>query len=960
MTSPLTFGSLAFLNPWLLAALAALPILWWLLKATPPAPLRERFPGVAILLGLEPPEKTPHRTPWWLLLLRLLAAALLIFAFAQPVLDPRPKLAEGGGPVIVALDDGWASAPDWETRREAAREIIAQAERAGRPVALIGLADPPLEDERLRIEPRAASEALGLLEETYPKPWHPKRGVFLTVDFPPDSQVIWLHDGLDGPGAGAFAASLAEVSARALGPAQTARGLRAEPPGEEPGKLKLTALRAEEGPPETARILAWEAPENAAPRALASAQAEFAAGETTAAAEIEAPLDLLNRVAFLTLEQGRSAGGTALLDGRFKRKRVAVVSGERAREDQPLLSGGHFLREALSPIAEVRNADLLSLAAGGGGGLAAFDAVILVDVGAFAPSEASALEDWVQKGGTLIRFAGPATLAAADDSGGFKTPDPLLPARLRPGRRDLGGAMSWGEPQPVAAFEEASPFAGLLPPPDVLVSRQILAEPDVDLPPKIWARLTDGSPLVTAERRGAGSVVFFHVSAEPSWSSLPLSGLFMEMLGRVLERSAAFGGPQQAQALASSETAALWTPAVLLDAYGETRTADAAARPVSGARLSEARVDSDAPPGVYERDGAQIALNVIAPETLLLPLPPLPANVVQEALGGAPERPLKPLLLTIALLLLAADAVGTLFATGRLRPRAGALGAALLALGLSLSLGAADSYAQSAKRPPEDPNLGKAEEAALAGSFGYVLTGDSQLDDISRAGLYGLSQHLIARTAIEPGPPEGVDLETDELSVYPFLYWPISPSQEAPSSAAVAKLNAYLRQGGMIVFDTRDDYLALDGRAAPGAEALRRVALGLDLPPLAPLDETHVLARSFFLLRDFPGRWDAGDVWVEAAPNAAEVEDAEALGFSNDGVSPVIVGGRDWAGAWAMRPGRGSWAGPGDPVLPMPEGGEARRETAIRFGVNIAMYAYTGSYKSDQVHIPMLLERLGR
>lgn len=215
------------------------------------------------------------------------------------------------------------------------------------------------------------------------------------------------------------------------------------------------------------------------------------------------------------------------------------------------------------------------------------------------------------------------------------------------------------------------------------------------------------------------------------------------------------------------------------------------------------------------------------------------------------------------------------------------------------------------------------------------------------------------RTSIEPGPPEGVDVERDELNVYPFLYWPVTAGQEAPGSAALAKLNAYLRQGGMILFDTRDAHLAFDGRPTPGAEALRRLAQGLDLPPLAPLNERHVLARSFFLLKEFPGRWDGGEVWVEAAPNAAELEDAEALGFSNDGVSPVIVGGRDWAGAWALRPSRGGW-GPGDPVLPMPEGGERRRETAIRFGVNIAMYAYTGSYKSDQVHIPMLLERLGR
>ena len=101
----LSLGTLAFLNPWLLAALAALPALWFLLRATPPSPARLIFPGVRLLLGLEDPEKTPDRTPWWLLLLRLTIAALVIIAFADPVLNPR-KGVRGDGPVFVVLDGG--------------------------------------------------------------------------------------------------------------------------------------------------------------------------------------------------------------------------------------------------------------------------------------------------------------------------------------------------------------------------------------------------------------------------------------------------------------------------------------------------------------------------------------------------------------------------------------------------------------------------------------------------------------------------------------------------------------------------------------------------------------------------------------------------------------------------------------------------------------------------------------
>jgi hypothetical protein len=265
-----------------------------------------------------------------------------------------------------------------------------------------------------------------------------------------------------------------------------------------------------------------------------------------------------------------------------------------------------------------------------------------------------------------------------------------------------------------------------------------------------------------------------------------------------------------------------------------------------------------------------------------------------------------------------------------------------------LSLGmVADANAQSADEE-------QALRAALDGALGYVITGDPKTDDVAKAGLYGLTRILIERTSVEPAEPEGVNLETDELAVYPLLYWAISESQPRPSDEAIASLNDYMRRGGMLVIDTRDRNLALGSGDTPGTRALRRLTAGLDLPPLSPVPEGHVLHRTFFLLDEFPGRWRGGKVWVEAAPPEDIEEVAKEGGFKNDGVSPIIVGGHDWAGAWAMTEA-------GRPMLPMSgRGGERQREMAYRFGINLVMYAYTGSYKSDQVHIPALLQRLGQ
>ncbi len=158
----------------------------------------------------------------------------------------------------------------------------------------------------------------------------------------------------------------------------------------------------------------------------------------------------------------------------------------------------------------------------------------------------------------------------------------------------------------------------------------------------------------------------------------------------------------------------------------------------------------------------------------------------------------------------------------------------------------------------------------------------------------------------------------------------------------------------MIVFDTRDGDLAGSG-TTPEARKLQELAAPLDIPPLELLPADHVLTRSFYLLADFPGRFAARGVWVEAAPPDAEKAEGMPFRNLNDGVTPVVIGGNDWAAAWAVD-ARGA------PLVPVGRGagGERQREIATRFGINLVMHVLTGNYKSDQVHVPALLERLGQ
>ena len=186
-----------------------------------------------------------------------------------------------------------------------------------------------------------------------------------------------------------------------------------------------------------------------------------------------------------------------------------------------------------------------------------------------------------------------------------------------------------------------------------------------------------------------------------------------------------------------------------------------------------------------------------------------------------------------------------------------------------------------------------------------------------------------------------VNPETDELIFFPMVYWPVERDAAELSEDAAARITAYLQGGGLIIFDTQDaDIAAL--RAGAPHPGLITILDSIDVPPLAQISSDHVLTRSFYLLQEFPGRFSGSPVWVEANPDGA----------SRDGTSGVIIGAHDWASAWAVDEN-------GRPMAPV-DGGERQRELAQRFGINVAMYALTGNYKADQVHIPDILERLGQ
>ena len=925
----LSIGAFGFTAPALLFALIALPLLWWLLRAVPPAPVLRRFPGIALLLGLRDKDPESQRTPWWLLMLRVGALAALILALAGPVLNPA-QVTTSQGPMLVVMDASWASARDWPRRIERVGRALDDAQRAGRPVAVVSLTDPPVAE----IEFRAAEHWRERVPGLSPRAWAAEPSLPDWVQAVPDEvETLWLSDGLARDGREDLLGALSN-----LGPVhmfEPATEIIALAPATFDGDTVTVAAWRTAGPEQSLTVLGIGRDPSGIERDLARSPLVFADGALTAEATFALQPELRNRITRFQIDGLRGAGVVSLTDDSLQRRKIGLLTVRDSSEALALLSPLHYLREALSPSADlVESASLDDLLLSGP------DVIVLADQPGMTEIETDALTDWLQSGGLLLRFAGPrlAGAGARGVAGSVTTQneDLLLPVPLRAGGRTVGGAMSWGDPRSLAPFPDTSPFVGLTVPEDVGIRAQVLAQPGPELAQRTIAALADGTPLVTRATRGAGQVVLFHVTANAEWSNLPLSGLFVSMMDRLAISTR--GTLPQAGELAGTA----WQAEDTLDAFGQLHRADDRAA-VAGEDLAavlggNAQPGPDLPPGLYAGAALRLAVNTTSQQTLLAPAQ-WPQGTPIETGSLQPEVPLAGYALALAAALMMIDALATLALGGRL------LRAAMVVLVMGAQ--------HPADAQPVDPRILQATESVVLAT---VASGDAQLDTIALAGLQGLSTSLFMRTSVEPAAPMTVDVETDELALYPFLYWPVTETSPLPSADAYARVNRYLRSGGMILFDTRDAEVArLTGGNTAASRRLQRIAAGMDIPPLEPIPADHVLTRTFFLLGDFPGRYQGGTLWVEAAP--ADAQRAEGMPFRNlnDGVTPVVIGSNDWASAWAVDDA-------GMPMLPVGRGttGERQREMALRFGINLIMHVLSGNYKSDQVHVPALLERLGQ
>jgi hypothetical protein len=931
---------LSFAQPALLLGLLSLPVLWWLLRVMPPRPRRIEFPPTRLLFDIAPKEETPSRTPWWLTALRLMAAALVILAAAGPIWNPQTGVAGNSAPLVILLDDGWSAAASWDARIKAADELIANADNDRRGVALIPLSEPARDITIL-----TGGTARVALRQFAPKPYAVERVETLPaierfLKATGSSEIAWLSDGVDTGRGPEFVEGLSKaIGDRTLTIFEGAPPAHALVAAENAAaKMTVKVLRAN-GSIALDTGIVRGLDQKGSP--IGEARYRFAPQDRETEAAFDLPVELRNDIARLEIAGERSAGAVQLLDKRWRRRAIGIVSGSTNDTAQPLLASTFYLTRALAPFADVRLGDK-------GAAQQAITQfldqklpmIVLADVGTLSPEIRERINAWITQGGVLVRFAGP-RLAQADDD--------LVPVKLRRGGRSLGGSLTWEKPQHLASFAADGPFAGLAVPKDITISRQVLAEPDAVLATKSWASLVDGTPLVTGEHRGKGLVTLFHVSADMRWSDLPMSGTFVEMLRRIVDISGYTSTPGAGVAgEANVETVA---PLRTLDGFGAFGPPPSTAKPLPADFRDRATIDH--PPGFYGPADGPLAVNTLAAADRIAPLDTSALKARRASYTNAEPRDLRGILLSSSLALFMIDAIIVALLGGGIAAllRRRAVPAAL-AFALALTTITAIPTPLRA-----DANDDFAIKAVSQTHLAYVITGNADVDSIVKAGMSGLTLFLAQRTALEAGDPVGIDPARDELAFFPLIYWPVVPGAPKPPQAAINRIDAYMKQGGTVLFDTRD---AIEAPPGPGGESqtpgmieLRSILSSLEVPELEPVPREHVLTKTFYLLRDFPGRFNSGQTWVETLPREDDDEAASKPARGGDGVSPIIITSNDLAGAWALRPD-------GQPMLPLTPGEPRQREFAFRAGVNIVMYTLTGNYKADQVHAPALIERLGQ
>lgn len=599
--SALSVGPVTFAAPMMLAGLASLPALWWLMRSVPPKPIIHAFPAIKLLFNLKSEDQEPARMPVWQRLIRLGMAAAVITGLAQPVLNPHEPI-KGEGALLMVVDNGWSAAHNWDARVKEMHMLIDRAKRDNRPVMIMPTA-PQIGETNVRLfGPMNADEAATIIHTIEPQSWtvdHQSAAEAIGT-MSPDTPVTthWLGNGLQSNGTDDLGRSLLQ-----LGPVTVTTDTSEKTPvllsriKSDSNDLSVKIQRLSAADHKTYNLTVVDM----TGRAMQQVDAVMEQGKTEVTVTFDIAPELRGQLSRINVVGHDSAGSTLLLDEQWHSRPVGIITSD----NNASFGDTAYITHALSPYADITQGNISTLLSKD------LSVLVMTDSAQTSAEDRARIDEWVKGGGTLLRFAGP-RLA-------FERNDTLLPVTLREGERAMGG-LATTNIGTIAPFPKESPFNGITIPDNITVNRTVLAEPSPELDSKTWARLQDGTPLVTADERGNGRIILVHTSADTAWSNIPLTGLFIDMAKTAISKSRTMPG-------GAVTTGNDLPPLQILNGKGYLNDTKNGVRPLSSQSVDNGTINATNPPGLYGYANVKYAHNLSAAVKKLTPYQPVSNDV---------------------------------------------------------------------------------------------------------------------------------------------------------------------------------------------------------------------------------------------------------------------------------------------------------------------------------------------
>lgn len=908
---------ISFTNPLALIGLLSLPAVWFVIKLTPPRARTISFSSLFIIEKLKSSKKSSQKTPIWLLLLRMLIILILVLTLSDPYIN-LSKTFKSNSNTIIIVDDGWSSASNWGSYQKNAKNIIKEIKNNNKGVYIIS--STLVNKKQPNLSLMSYKEANVFIDNLQPNPWQIDRAELIKAinkkNLNENLNVFWIRSNLNK------SKVLTEEyfynflikkykNIEIISPENNIKIINKPTLKYDSIIISLTRFKNDIVDEKSSiRITGLNN------KIIYEKELTFLNKSLQTEEEIFLPIEILSQISKVNIKNESNAAATYLFDDKWRKKRISIISDDNNYDSKPLLSSIYYLKKALSPYGKILISDIensINLNS---------SIIVMPDRGKIDPILKNKLLKWVKKGGLLIRFAGPRLANSKTD---------LLPIKIDAKEsRYMGGALTWESPLTFAEFDKNSIFYGIKIPQEVKIKRQVIANSSYSSEKLIWARLEDGTPIVSSSKDEKGWLVLFHTTANNEWSNLPISQLFLSMMNRLTMLGKGYDERLYTEKLPLK---------MYLNGYGGIT------KPTYKANIAINQHDQlyypsySMPPGIYGNTSIAIALNLAGTIEGSDKNNSFLGSEILSKKNYVPDTiNLKNFLLYSLILLFLLDTLIAFILKSKM----------INIFNLKFNLKKKyNLFILTFFVILFNSNYLEAETYKYINntSLAYINTGDLETDNISHLGLLSLSKKLSKRTSIEPSYIVGVNINYDEIYPFPFLYWPVINNQIVLKKNTVFKIKHYLRNGGIILFDTQDNFNydnSLVKKSNIRAQNLRDTISQFDVPTLVRIPKRHTINKSFYLLKSHPGKWNDGDLWVESS-----------FSDSKDSVSSIIIGSNYWSSAWALNDND-------EPIFPVIPNGEEQRELSYRFGINLTMYAMTGNYKSDQIHNKAILQRLGK